>query len=146
LTKGSSKVPVVAVFTKFDQFRLDIQMRLEDEDRDSAEQLGDEVEKRFRDDYFSKLKGSPLYIRLESEEFVIQLTCTIYTNSCPVEMHKHSQSGAASSLIEITANALSGGVLDLLLKAVRKDSQELSINQAVNWYVFTCIGTRMRGA
>jgi len=145
LTRGSSKVPVVAVFTKFDQFRLDIQMRLEDEDRDSAEQLGDEVEKRFRDDYFSKLRGSPLYIRLESEDFVIQLTCTIYdTNSCPVEIHKHGQSCAG--LIEITANALSGGVLDLLLKAVRKDSQELSINQAVKWYVFVCIGMRMGGA
>jgi hypothetical protein len=67
-----------------------------------------------------------------------------YTNYCPVEMHKHNQSCAG--LIEITANALSGGVLDLLLKAVRKDSQELSINQAVKWYVLMCIGTRMRGA
>ena len=59
----------MAVFTKFDQFRLDIQMKLEDEDRDSAE-LGDEMEKRFRDEYFSKLEGSPPYIRLESEGFI----------------------------------------------------------------------------
>jgi hypothetical protein len=65
-----------------------------------------------------------------------------YTNSCPVEMHKLGQTCA--DLIEITANALSGSVLDLLLKAVRKDSQELSINQAVKWFVFMCIGARMR--
>jgi hypothetical protein len=61
---------VVAVFTKFDQFKLDIQMRLEDEDRDPTE-LRDEAEKRFRDDYFSKLIRSPPHIRLESEDFVI---------------------------------------------------------------------------
>jgi hypothetical protein len=76
LTRGSSKVPVIAVFTKFDQFRREIRMRLEDQGRDSdSAELDDEVEKVFRKSYFSKFRGSPPYIRLESEGFVIQLTC-----------------------------------------------------------------------
>jgi len=50
-------------------------------------------------------------------------------NICPAEMQKHGQQCA--DLIEITANALSGGAVALILMAVQKDNLELSIKHAV---------------
>jgi hypothetical protein len=38
-----------------------------------------------------------------------------------------------TELIEMTANALSGGVIALMLLAVQKDNLELNIGQAVKW-------------
>ena len=46
-------------------------------------------------------------------------------------MHKPGQ--RCTDLIETTANALSGGVVALMLLAVQKDNLELNINQAVKW-------------
>ena len=40
-----------------------------------------------------------------------------------------------TDLIEVTANALSGGVVALMLLAVQRDNLELSITQAVKWLV-----------
>jgi len=53
--------------------------------------------------------------------------CCIYIR--PAEMQKHGQQCA--DLIEITANALSGGAVALILVAVQKDNMELSIKHAV---------------
>ena len=44
-------------------------------------------------------------------------------------MHKHDQ--RCTDLIEMTANALSGGVVALMLMAVQRDNLELSIQQAI---------------
>jgi len=44
-------------------------------------------------------------------------------------MHMHSQ--RCADLIEMTANALSGSTVTLMLLAVQRDNLELSINQAV---------------
>ena len=46
-------------------------------------------------------------------------------------MHKPDQK--CSNLIEVTANALSGGVVALMLIAVQRDNLELSVNQAIEW-------------
>jgi len=54
-----------------------------------------------------------------------------YANCCPEEMHKRSQ--RCTELIEKTANALSSGVVSIMLLAVQKNNMELSIKQAVNW-------------
>jgi hypothetical protein len=62
-------VPVIAVFTKYDQFKLDIRMKMEDQNRDPA-LLGAEVERIFNDNYLANLKGSPPFVRLESENFI----------------------------------------------------------------------------
>jgi hypothetical protein len=67
---------VIAVFTKYDQFRRDIGIMLEDENRDLA-LLNDEVERMFGEHYLANLKGSPPFVRLEGEDFVNQPTCTI---------------------------------------------------------------------
>ena len=38
-----------------------------------------------------------------------------------------------TDLIEATANALSGGVVGLMLMAVQRDNLELSVKQAIKW-------------
>ena len=44
-------------------------------------------------------------------------------------MHKHDQ--RCTDLIELTANALSGDVVAVMLLAVQRDNLELSIKQAI---------------
>ena len=62
------QVPVIAVFTKFDQFKHDIKMKLEDEGRDREMDLTTEVENIFDQHYVASLNGPPPFIRLESED------------------------------------------------------------------------------
>ena len=61
-------VPVIAVFTKYDQFKRNIKMKLEDEDRGPETDLDAEAEKIFQREYLAKLNGRPPFIRLESED------------------------------------------------------------------------------
>jgi len=46
-------------------------------------------------------------------------------------MHKLNQ--RCTDLIDVTANALSGGTVALILMAVQSDNLELSIKQAIKW-------------
>ena len=64
------QVPVIAVFTKFDQFKRDIKMKLQDEGRDPDIDLNTEVENEFKRHYLASLNGpqAPPFIRLESED------------------------------------------------------------------------------
>jgi hypothetical protein len=71
-----SPVPVIAVFTKFDQFKFDIMIKLEDQDRDPL-LLDNEVERVFHEHYLANLHGSPPFVRLESEYFVNRLSCIV---------------------------------------------------------------------
>jgi len=80
-------VPVIAVFTKFDQFKHDIKMKLEDEGRDPGTDHDAEMERVFNQYYLASLSGPPPFVRLE-------------------RMHKHDQQ--CTDLIEVTANALTG--------------------------------------
>jgi hypothetical protein len=59
-------------------------------------------------------------------------------------MHKHGQQ--CTALIEMTANALSGGAVTLMLLTVQKDNLELNINRAVEWYAPIYSGAKMKGA
>jgi hypothetical protein len=68
-------VPVIAVFTKYDQFKRDIKMKLEDENLETD--LDVEVEKIFDRHYLAGLGGHPPFVRLESEHFVNQLACIV---------------------------------------------------------------------
>ena len=56
---------------------------------------------------------------------------TCYIDIHPTEMQKHGQ--RCTGLIEMTANALSGATLALMLAAVQKNNLELSIKQAIRW-------------
>jgi len=107
-------VPLIAVFTKYDQFKHDIKMKLEDEGYggEMDVQVNTEVEHIFNQHYLASLKGPPPWIRLE-------------------KMQNHGQ--RCAGLIEMTANALSGGAVALMLLAIQRDNLELSVKQAVRW-------------
>jgi len=67
---------VIAVFTKYDQFRLDVEMKLEDQGLDASPTLLDaEMEGIFKNHYLANLRGPPPYVRLESKHFLNQLAC-----------------------------------------------------------------------
>ena len=59
------------------------------------------------------------------------VTVHAYLNLYSVGMHKPDQK--CTDLIEATANALSEGVVALMLKAVQRDDLELSVKQAIKW-------------
>ena len=61
------QVPVIAIFTKFEQFRHNIRMKLEDEGRNREMDLNIEVENIFHQRYLANFNGPPPFIRLESE-------------------------------------------------------------------------------
>jgi hypothetical protein len=68
LTQGIFQVPVIAVFTKYDQFRRNIKFKLEDQHRDQG-LLNSEAESVFNQHYLAGLGGPPPFIRLEGEVF-----------------------------------------------------------------------------
>ena len=68
------QVPVIAVFTKFDQFKRNIKMQLQDEGRDQETHFETEVESVFDQYYLGGLSESPPFVRLESEDFFGQFT------------------------------------------------------------------------
>ena len=61
-------VPVIAVFTKYDQFKRNIKMKLQDEGRGPEIDLDAEAENKFKQHYLASLNGPPPFIRLESED------------------------------------------------------------------------------
>ena len=63
------EVPVIAVFTKFDQFKRNIKMQLEDEGRDPEAYIETEVENVFNRYYLGGLSEPPPFVRLESKDF-----------------------------------------------------------------------------
>ena len=126
------QVPVIAVFTKYDQFRRDVMFKLEDQRRDPS-LLDAEAESVFNEHYLASLTGPPPFILLESEDFDDHRDM-YSTRLSPTGMHKPDQQ--CNGLIEITANSLSGGVVALMLLAVQRDHNlELSINFAIRRWV-----------
>jgi len=76
------KVPVIAVFTKYDQFKRDIQMKLEDRPGGngsvSKEEVNDEAECIFQDQYWNVIKeDSPRSVRLESKSHCCIWCCML---------------------------------------------------------------------
>jgi hypothetical protein len=123
---------VIAVFTKYDQFKREVKMKLEDQHHGPGTDFDADrdVERMFNEHYLANFGESPPFVRLESEDFLDELACITLTCH-PKEMHKHGQ--RCSELIEKTANALSSGVITLMLLAIQKNNLELNINQAVKW-------------
>jgi hypothetical protein len=68
---------VIAVFTKYDQFRREVRMKLEDHGRDidDPEILNAEMERIFNEVFLANLKESPPIVRLESEDFYKPASC-----------------------------------------------------------------------
>jgi hypothetical protein len=63
---------VIAVFTKYEQFRREVMMKMEDKEHDVA-LLDTEIEETFNTHYLANLRGSPPSVRLESENYVNRL-------------------------------------------------------------------------
>jgi hypothetical protein len=67
----SRQVPVITVFTKYDQFKRDISFKLEDKGRDPRTDLEDEAESVFQKQYLASIGRTLPFVRLESENIVI---------------------------------------------------------------------------
>jgi len=104
-------VPVIAVFTKYDQFRREVRMKMEDRPCGPGTNVDDQVESIFNQHYLASLRRHPPFIRLE-------------------KMHKPGQ--LCLGLIEMTSKALSSGVA-LILLSIQKGNLELNIKHAVEW-------------
>ena len=74
--EGIFVVPVIAVFTKYDQFKREINFKLEDQGLDTSTYpalLNAELERVFEEQYLAKLRRSAPFVRLESKNFVNHL-------------------------------------------------------------------------
>ncbi|KAG6375315.1 hypothetical protein JVT61DRAFT_3541 [Boletus reticuloceps] len=110
------KVPVIAVFTKYDQFKRDTKIKLAMRSGGgslTAKDVDGEVEKVFQEQYWGVVKDeSPRYgyVRLE-------------------KMHKVGE--RCNALITETSNALSTNVATLMLLAVQRGNLEMSVKLAM---------------
>ena len=123
------QVAIIAVFTKYDQFKRNIQMNVEEEGRGQETSLETGVGSAFNDHYLASLGRARPFVRLESKDFFNQFTPVMIF--CSAGMHRPDQK--CYDLIEVTANALSGDVVALMLMAVQCDNLELSVRQAIKW-------------
>ncbi|KAH8980431.1 hypothetical protein EDB86DRAFT_2813719 [Lactarius hatsudake] len=103
-------VPVIAVFTKYDHFRRNVQIDLDDYEN-QCDNVTEATEKLFQEHYLHPLGDLVGFVRLE-------------------QMHKQNQS--CDDLIEKTAAALNEDTVALMLLAVQKGNLELSVKTALN--------------
>jgi hypothetical protein len=67
---------VIAVFTKYDQFKREVKMKLEDQHHDPGTDFEADVERIFNEHYLANFGESPPFVRLESEAFLNKLART----------------------------------------------------------------------
>jgi hypothetical protein len=71
-------VPVIAVFTKYDQFKHNVEMMLEDVGHpDPISHAGIKAEEMFQMHYVEELGGTSNCIRLESKVLLCRLDCVL---------------------------------------------------------------------
>ena len=64
---GISEVPVIALFTKYDQFLFNIEMDISDDPAKYPGNVPEEAVKRFEEYYLRPLGNDARYVRLERE-------------------------------------------------------------------------------
>ncbi|KAN0140814.1 hypothetical protein V8E53_001258 [Lactarius tabidus] len=101
-------VPVIAVFTKYDQFLRNLEIDLEDYGN-SDDNISNAAEKRFEEHYLRHLGDGARFVRLEK---------------------KHKPETNCQALLEETVEALNEDVVTLMLLAVQREDVKLSINVA----------------
>ncbi|KAF8272797.1 hypothetical protein EI94DRAFT_1677526 [Lactarius quietus] len=105
-------VPIIAVFTKYDQFLRNIGMHLADYPDEYPDRNVSEVAEELFQEYYLHLLGEDFrYVRLQ-------------------KMHK--QNTNCDDLIEKTAAALNDDIVALMLVAVQRRNLELSVKIALN--------------
>ncbi|KAH9022601.1 hypothetical protein EDB84DRAFT_494086 [Lactarius hengduanensis] len=103
-------VPVIVVFTKYDQFLRNVQIHMEDFGSPD-DNVFDVADKQFQEHYLGPLGDDIRWVRLE-------------------KMNK--QNMGCDELIETTATALNDDIVGLMLLAVQRGSLELSVKTALN--------------
>ncbi|KAF8267521.1 hypothetical protein EI94DRAFT_1730201 [Lactarius quietus] len=105
-------VPVIAVFTKYDQFLRNVKMDVSDYPDKYPDSNGNEVaEKLFQDHYVRPLGNNAKYVRLEK---------------------MHMKDSRCDNLVEETAAALNEDTVVLMLLAVQRGNIELSVKSALS--------------
>ncbi|KAF8266000.1 hypothetical protein EI94DRAFT_1803644 [Lactarius quietus] len=108
-------VPVIAVFTKYDQFLCNVEMDMQDESEDPDNypdsDVSAEAEKRFQDHYLGPLGNDVKYVRLEN---------------------MHMNDNRCDGLVEKTAAALNEDTVALMLLAVQRGNIELSVKTSLS--------------
>ncbi|KAH9052679.1 hypothetical protein EDB87DRAFT_1816200 [Lactarius vividus] len=102
-------VPVIAVFTKYDQFRRNVQIHVEDFGTPDNN-VFDVAEKKFQEYYLRPLGDGVRFVRLEK---------------------MHMENMCCNKLIETTAAALNDDMVKLMLLAVQRGNLELSVKLAL---------------
>ncbi|KAH8991762.1 hypothetical protein EDB86DRAFT_1555195 [Lactarius hatsudake] len=103
-------VPVVAVFTKYDQFWRNVQIHVEDFGSPD-DNISDMAEKKFQEHYLRPLGDDVRFVRLEN-------------------MHRKRM--RCNTLIETTAAALNDNIVGLMLLAAQRSNLKLSVKTALN--------------
>ena len=123
------EVPVIVVFTKYDQFLRNVEMHILDYPNEHLDSNVSEVaEKQFQEHYLRPLGDDVRFVRLESGVRV-NLKCRGHMLIFLTEMHR--QNMCCNELIEKTAAALKKDVIVMLL-AVQRGNFELSVKTALN--------------
>ena len=134
------QVPVIAVFTKYDQFLRNVEMHLTDYPNEyPGGNVPEVAENLFQEHYLHPLGSDVRYVRLESEFGVL---CRGYMLIFLTEMHMPNR--PCNGLLENTAAALNDDVIALMLLAVQRGNLELSVNMALNRWVSQLRGQRGR--
>ncbi|KAH9010869.1 hypothetical protein EDB85DRAFT_2125692 [Lactarius pseudohatsudake] len=116
-------VPVIAVFTKYDQFRRNVEIDWEDYGN-PGDDVTERTEKLFQEHYLHPLGDHVQFVRLE-------------------QMHR--QNRGCDELIGKTAAALNEDTTALMLLAVQKGNLRLSVTTALN-RVHSHAGFKVKGA
>ncbi|KAN0129085.1 hypothetical protein V8E53_013081 [Lactarius tabidus] len=105
-------VPVIAVFTKYDQFLFNVEMDVSDDpDKYPDSNVSQVAEKRFQDHYLRPLGDDVRYVLLQK---------------------MHMKDSRCDNLVEKTAAALNEDAVALMLSAVQKGNLDLSVKTALN--------------
>ncbi|KAF8257548.1 hypothetical protein EI94DRAFT_1099221 [Lactarius quietus] len=104
-------VPVIAVFTKYDQFLYNVEMDIADYPDKYPDNISRVAEERFQDYYLGPLGPNAKYVRLEK---------------------MHMKDSRCDDLVEKTAAALNDDVVALMLLAVQRGNIELSVKTALS--------------
>ena len=125
------EVPVIVVFTKYDQFLRNVRMHLVDFPSDCPDSSVSEAAKRqFQEHYLYPLGDDIRYVRLESGFRVKCQGHKLRPHWYLTEMHR--QNGHCNDLIEKTAASLNEDAVALMLLAVQNSNLELSVKVALN--------------
>ncbi|KAH9008305.1 hypothetical protein EDB84DRAFT_1281176, partial [Lactarius hengduanensis] len=117
-------VPVIVVFTKYDQFRRNVQTHLEDIGS-SDDNIFDAADKQFREHYL------PLVMMLDSCDEKVGSEDKYHSYMLMFFGRDAQANMGCDGLIETTAAALNDNIVASMLLAVQRDQLKLSVQTAL---------------